>query len=269
MTDEERIRLLRWAFEDDGRHPPAPSIAALRGAVRNTFDRRRRRRSRKLGSFVAAGVATTALTGSSVAFAVDGIPPSMRAVMHGMGLPVDSIGLANAKSIEANLSQALREHNLLVAKRDAHRLRHQLRTLNSDDRARVEQQAIDLLTRTHSLVHPGGRPRGASTTAGTPGQTDLGDHSRSSVTTVPASPAHPVSEQEVPVEGTAGAQTALGYPKKLPIISQSEDPSEEAPDRVSIQQSPATTVPGAGPNTDTPSGSLRTGSHNPTAGTDD
>jgi hypothetical protein len=248
MTDEEQIQLLRWAFESDAPDPPATSIAALHLVVRTTFDRRKRRRSWKIGSFVAAGVATTVLTGSSVAFAVDGIPPSLRAVMHGMGLPVDSIALANAKSIEGHLAEALRQHKLRVAKRDAHRLAHQLTTLNSNDRARVEQQATSLLTRTHSLGRSVGGHCAAAATPGTRERGGPDGNGGSSVTTLPASAVHPISNVAVPVEDTrriSGTPTGQEAPQSPP---ESKDSTSDATDGAGEQRSLSTANPDANPD---------------------
>jgi hypothetical protein len=229
MTDEEHIWLLGLAFDDDRQDPPAMSIAALHAAVRSTFERRRRRRSRKIGSLAVASLATTALTGSSLAFAVDGIPTSIRAVMYGVGLPVDSIALARAKSTEAQLAEALRSRNVGETETNAHRLVHQLRTLNSKDRAGVERQASALLTQARRLECSAGGDCVASATAGT-----------SSVTTLPVSPAHPSADAAVPAQ----------------------DHSEAPTDPVPEQESPSTTASN-GPGTDQPSGS-----HSPEAGSD-
>jgi hypothetical protein len=239
MTDEEQIRLLRWAFEDEAPSPPATSIAALHLAVRNTFNRRKRRRSWKIGSLVAASIATSALTGSSVAFAVDGIPHSLRAVMHGMGLPVDSIALANAKSIEGHLAVALRQHNLRVAKRDAHRLAHRLRMLNSNDRARVEQQATALLTQTHSLGVSDGGHCVAAGTPGTQGPGGPDRNGRSSATTLPASPVT-VINIAVPAEDILRTSTRPSDLAAPPSSPESKDSTSDATDGEGEQRSPST-----------------------------
>jgi hypothetical protein len=245
MTDDEQIQLLRWAFEDEAPNPPATSLAALHLAVRNTFDRRKRRRTWKIGSLVAATFATTALAGSSAAFAVDGLPPSVRAVMHGMGLPVDSLALANAKSIESHLAEALRQHNLQVAERDAQGLADQLRTLNSSDRARIEQQATALLTETRSLGRSAG---GHDAAAGTPAPPEQGGPEgtgRSSVTTLPASPAHPVAGVAVPVEDTPRTSTTPTDLEGPPSPPESQVSTSDAPDGIGEARSPSTEKPGA------------------------
>ena len=250
MTDEEQIQLLRWAFENEAHNPPATSIAALHLAVRNTFDRRKRRRSWKIGSLVAASVATTFLTGSSVAFAVDGIPPSLRAVMHRMGLPVDTIALANTKSIEGHLAEAIRQHNLRVAKRDAHHLAHDLRTLNSNDRARVESQASALLTQTHSLGHSVGGHCAAAATPGTRERVGPDGNGRSSATTLPASPMHTISDVAVPVEAdpqTSTTPTDLSGPPPLP---ESRDSASDGTDGAGQQQSPSIANRGLNPDSE-------------------
>jgi hypothetical protein len=245
MTDDEQIQLLRWAFEDEAPTPPATSIAALYLAVRNTFDRRKRRRALKIGSLVAASFATTALAGSSAAFAVDGIPPSVRAVMHGMGLPVDSLALADAKSIEGHLAEALRQHNLQVAQRDAQDLADELRSLNSSDRASIEQQATALLTETRSLGRSAGEDDAAAGTPAPPERGGPDGNGRPSVTTLPAPPAHTVPGVAVPVEDTPRTSTTPTDLEGPPSPAERQDSTSDATDGVGAEQSPSTEKPGA------------------------
>ena len=172
MTDDEQIELLQSGFQLEACEPPVPSVAALRETVERAVVRARRRRSWKLRSLASVSVGSVVLSGSSAAFALSGavIPRPLREAMHAVGLPVDSVTLANARSAESQLAAALRKRDTSEAAKGAQLLALRLSRLNPDERAQVDPGAATLLQQADEL-DPG---------------LDVGDTGVSGVTGAPA-----------------------------------------------------------------------------------
>ena len=153
MTDEEQIELLRSDLEIEACEPPASSVAALRAAVERASASARHRRSWKLRCTAAAGVVATVFSGSSAAFALSGaaIPRPLRVAMHAVGLPVDSVTLADAKSAESQLAMALRKRDTSAVDHDARLLALRLSRLGRQDLAQVDAEATALLAQADEL----------------------------------------------------------------------------------------------------------------------
>ncbi|MDQ6909808.1 MAG: hypothetical protein M3Z84_03335, partial [Actinomycetota bacterium] len=87
------------------------------------------------------------LGGSTAAYALTGasLPEPVRAAAHAVGLPVDSVALADARAASAKLKEGLRAHDRAVVDDAARRLRERVSRLDADDRHSIAPEANALL----------------------------------------------------------------------------------------------------------------------------
>jgi hypothetical protein len=146
VNDDELCALLSEAFSPEDSRPPPDSVAALRRAVATTGSAGRRLAGRRR---IAVAAATLALlsAGSGTAFAVSGVPlpEPLRVVAHGIGLPVDSVALADTRTVLGRLKFALKLHEVQVVREDAGILQTRLAHLHLPERREVSHEAADLL----------------------------------------------------------------------------------------------------------------------------
>jgi hypothetical protein len=187
MNDDELLQRLDQALVPKHHVPPAASVLALRRAV-------------SAGPPVAAGPArlpwwrhrvaaagvvfATVLGGSSAAFALGGapLPRPIRVVCQSVGLPVDSVALADTKSAMGNLRAALKHHNPARVEEAARVLRARLSHLDQDERGDVQHETSALLQEANQVGDQGDQqgasgpsappvrsPAGSQRDQGTPG----------------------------------------------------------------------------------------------------
>lgn len=160
--DDEFVRLAREALAPPSVEPPARSMAALRAAVDTRLAPRRAGRNRVWKVRAAAVVAglVTLVSGTATGAAIAGasLPVPLRDIASGIGLPVDSPGLAQAKSDAGRLRQALRHHDAPMIGRDASALERTFDRLDSGDRRSIDGEVDALLNQaaTYSGHQSGG-----------------------------------------------------------------------------------------------------------------
>ena len=161
-SDDELFEELRRRIVPPPIEPPAESVAALHAAVATKFAPKTRRSwwRRKL----AVGTAVFGLVAGApaAAFAISGapLPDPLRTAMHAIGIPVDSVPVANTKTAEADLQHALTAGNASALTTGMARLQECLSDLNGADRARLSRHADSLLQSAASEIreHEGGVP---------------------------------------------------------------------------------------------------------------
>lgn len=127
--------------------PPPESLAALHATVTARFHRRPGRRSWHFRAVVAGAVFGLVAGGSAGAYALAGgvMPRPVRIALHAIGLPVDSVPLADAKSAESRLLWALHRHDGQLVAADARALEGKLDDLSASDRRELGSQPVSLL----------------------------------------------------------------------------------------------------------------------------
>lgn len=142
--DDELFEELKRLVFPPHREPPAESVAALHAAVAGQLRPKVRRWRHK----AAVGAAVFGLIAGTpaAAFAVSGIlPDPLRTALHDIGLPVDSVRVAETKSAEADLRHALENGDQTEIRKDAAHLQNCLSDLGGTDRARLAPHADALL----------------------------------------------------------------------------------------------------------------------------
>ena len=154
MTDDRLLDLLAHALDSGPVTPPPAAVAAVR--LRATDGRRRAvtvrsRPPRRI--FVGAA----ALASIVVAFALgltlaDNMPRPVREVAHGVGLPVDSPNLVDARQELQRLGRALAACDLPAVGRADPEMVRLVKSLDQDERARVEPVAHEVHLRAVSSL---------------------------------------------------------------------------------------------------------------------
>ncbi len=189
MSNDDDLDDLRRAFAPPQVEPPPASVDALRRSVTALSAPPPLRRWPR--RFVAAGaVVVTLASGSTAAFALGGarLPTPIRAILHGAGLPVESVDVARTRNLEARLTKALRDGNEPEIAMDTTLLRSSLARLSPGDRRSVQGQATRLLQQAQpslNLSEPSGSASGGET--GGPGGP------QQSTTTVTTPTGHPTT----------------------------------------------------------------------------
>ena len=150
--DEYLLARLEQDLRPPAVEPSEAEIAALHQAVAEGATHPAVRRvwpRRALAGVAAAAVLVLIVSGVPV-------PRPVRAAAHALGLPVDSVKVADAKSAVKELQRALDEGDQERAARASARLRRRLDALDQADRQRIGQKADPLLLRAGSP--PGSRP---------------------------------------------------------------------------------------------------------------
>lgn len=203
--DEELFEQLQRLVVPPDREPPSESVAALRAAVARQFPSRRKRPWWQRKITVGAALFGLVTGTPAAAFALGGapLPDPLRTALHAMGLPVDSVPVADTKAAENGLEHALRDHNPAQITKAADHLEICLAELDPADRTRMAPKADELLEvaasgggrdTESSPDAPSERQEGGASSSGghqesTPGSTSgsdgSGDHLGATPTTAP------------------------------------------------------------------------------------
>lgn len=169
--DEDLLARLAHALRPPEVEPSDEEIAALHRAVAGGLPAPAVRRvwpRRALAGVAAAVVLLVIVSGVPV-------PRPVRAAAHALGLPVDSVEVADAKSAVKELQRALNDGDQDRAARASARLRQRLDALNQSDRQRIARQADPLLQRAGgsggSAPAPGSPPPAGPATSRPPSRT--------------------------------------------------------------------------------------------------
>ncbi|MDP8974785.1 MAG: hypothetical protein M3N28_00130 [Actinomycetota bacterium] len=141
--DEDLLGRLEHALRPPDVEPSDEEIAALHRAVAGGVPAPAVRRvwpRRALAGVAAAVVLLVMVSGVPV-------PRPVRAAAHALGLPVDSVEVADAKSAVKELQRALDDGDQERAARASARLRQRLGALSERDRQRIGRRAGPLLER--------------------------------------------------------------------------------------------------------------------------
>lgn len=188
LTDEELSALLGQALDPGAPIPPPESVSELRRLVVGAAPRRSGPLLRSRAAVAAAvffGVSGSAL-GAAVASGAT-LPEPLRAVANGIGLPVDSVGLAQAKAAAGRLRGALDHGDVGAVPRDAAALQSSFASLGTGDRRSIDGEVDFLLDRAAPYDGKGsGATSGTTTERGAPISGDSDDGTATS-TTVPGS----------------------------------------------------------------------------------
>lgn len=165
LTDEEITGLLRQALDPGKPAPPPESVRELRSLVSRAAPLRR-----ALPLRYRVAVATAAflgMSGSAVGAAVASgatLPGPLRVIASGMGLPVDSVDLAQAKTDADRLRRDLNRRALADVPRDAAVLQDQFAGLSTGERRSIGEEVDSLLDR--AAPFDGGSGGGTEETSG-------------------------------------------------------------------------------------------------------
>ncbi len=165
--DEDLLRRLEDALRPPEVEPSAAEVAALHRAVAEgavTPAVRRVWPRRALAGVAAAAVLTVIVSGAPM-------PRPVRAALHAVGLPVDSVKVADANSAARELQRALDDGDEERAARASARLRQRLDALGQSDRQRLGRRTDPLLQRAGappSSPRPGAPPAGGPVPSGPP-----------------------------------------------------------------------------------------------------
>ena len=191
LTDEELTALLCQALDPGNPSPPPESVGKLHRLVSSAAPRRRRvpLRSR----MAVATAAFLAVSGSAVGAAVASgatLPEPLRVIASGIGLPVDSVGLAQAKTDADRLRRDLDRRDVAEVPRDAAALQSSFTGLSSGERHSIDDEVDSLLELAAPYDGNSGegteRPSGSGS-ASVPGGSDNDGGAASPTTTVAGS----------------------------------------------------------------------------------
>jgi len=148
LTDEELTALLRKALDPGNPSPPPESVRELRSLVSSAAPLRR---PTPLRTRVAVATAVfLGMSGSAVGAAVATgatLPEPLRVIASGIGLPVDSVGLAQAKTDADRLRGDLNRRDLEEVPRDAAALQDTFAGLTKGERQSIGGEVDSLLDR--------------------------------------------------------------------------------------------------------------------------
>ena len=179
MSDEELSALLREALDPGTPRPPAESVRELRRLVSTGTPRLSAvwfRTRLATATAVFLGVSGSAV-GAAMANGAT-LPEPLRVVAHGIGLPVDSVGLARARTDADRLRRDLERGDRWMIPRDATTLESTFSGLSSGDRHNIDGEVDSLLERAGAYGSHGERGTAEpspSTMAGATGSDGDGD----------------------------------------------------------------------------------------------
>ena len=175
---EELQRLVSQPFRD----PPPESVAALHAEVARRFASTAGRPWWRQKAAVGAAVFGLLAGAPAAAFAIGGapLPDPVRTAMHAVGLPIDSVRVADTKAAETDLANALKDRHEPEIRKAAAHLQTCLAELDGPDRARLAPHADALLDAAAADDDGGQQTRDEPTD----GQTSDGDSSHQSGATV-------------------------------------------------------------------------------------
>lgn len=165
LTDEEVAALLRQALDPGDPAPPPESVRELRSLVSRAAPLRR---PIPLRSRVAVATAAfLGISGSAMGAAVASgatLPEPFRVIASGIGLPVDSVGLAQAKTDADRLRRDLQRRDLEDVPRDAAALHDKFAGLSTGERHSIGGEIDSLLDQ--AAPYDGGSGGGTEETPG-------------------------------------------------------------------------------------------------------
>lgn len=145
--DDELFEELQRLVSPPSREPPPESVAALHASVARQFVPNTRRRWWQQKAAVGAALFGLVAGAPAAAFAIGGnpLPDPLRTAMHTIGLPVDSVPVADTKTAEADLEHALKNRDETEINKAAAHLQTCLAELDGTDRIRLAPHADALL----------------------------------------------------------------------------------------------------------------------------
>lgn len=159
MTADDRLlELLAGALDPGPVQPPPTGIAAVRlraddgrrrAATRGARGPGASRRRVLVGAAALASVIAAFVLGLAVA---ENLPRPVREVAHGIGLPVDSPALVDARHELHRLGQALAACDLPAVGRADPEMVRLVKSLDADERAKVEPVAHEVHLRAVSSL---------------------------------------------------------------------------------------------------------------------
>ena len=214
LTDEELTALLCQALDPGNPSPPPESVGELRRLVSSAAPLRRPVPLRSRLAVVTA--AFLGVSGSAVGAAVASgatLPEPLRVIASGIGLPVDSVGLAHAKTDADRLRRDLNRRDMAEVPRDAAALQSAFTGLSTDERHSIDGEVDSLL----ELAAPfdGRSGEGTEETPGSgsapvPGGTDSDGGPTSPTTTVTGSESSGSGDGGVVSGSTSGGDGSSG-----------------------------------------------------------
>jgi len=180
--DEDLLHRLELALRPPAAEPSEAEIAALHRAVAEHGDGPPVRRvwpRRTLAAAAAAAVLFVIVSGAPM-------PRPIRAAAHAVGLPIDSVKVADAKSAMSELQRALDDGDREGAARASARLRQRLAALGEKERQSIGPRAEPLLQRAGNLPAspvPGAPPPGGTVPSRPPTTTRMPTTTTASTTT--------------------------------------------------------------------------------------
>lgn len=180
MTDDELFDLLVQTFAPAPLEPPPAGVFALRRAVGASSPPLLASWRRRLAA--AAAVFTLVLSGSATAFALSGapLPRPLRVAAHGVGLPVDSVAVADARTAAERLKDALARHDPVQVEEAARQLRARLAHLERGENPEIGQQSAKLLQEANEAGEQGPQPQNSTGPTATPPSPSAGTSGGSS-----------------------------------------------------------------------------------------
>ena len=142
----------------------------------------------------------------AAAFAISGspLPDPVRSALHDVGLPVDSVDVADARSAESHLEKALRSGDTAAVSRAAAHLQECLAELDRGDRNRMAPRADALLQ--DATSNTGSSPGGPIVSRGD-GSSNSGSGDRSTVPSLPATTTTTTATHDGGTQGGDGDQS--------------------------------------------------------------
>lgn len=224
LTDEELTALLREALDPGNPAPPPESVRELRNLVSRAAPPRRPMLLRSRA--VVAAAAFLGMSGSAVGAAVASgatLPEPLRVIASGIGLPVDSVGLAQAKTDADRLRADLERRDIEEVPRDAAALKDKFAGLSMGERNSIGDEVDSLLDRAAPFDGGSGggteETSGSGSTSGSGGSDTDGGPTASTPTTVAGSQTPSsgdggaVSGSTSGGEGTSGGSSSTTAPK--------------------------------------------------------
>jgi hypothetical protein len=198
--DDELFEQLRQAISASLREPPAESIEALHGHVSRRFAPKTEPPWWKQKVAVGAAIFGLVAGTPAAAFAITGtpVPNPLRTALHGIGLPLDSVPVADTKTAEVRLENALGNRDRQEVAKAVSHLQDCLTDLDRSDRARLAPHADALLREAAADTGGDGSTSGHGADSPSAGGSSGGDNQS------------PSSGQNVPNSGPSGPTVETG-----------------------------------------------------------
>ena len=154
MTDLELLELLTTALAPVSDQPSAADIVLLHRAIdaRTTLPRKPLRVRRRWVLPAVAAFSVLGVSGTAIATTGSSLPRMARSLANGVGLPVDSPQLLDARSRRDTLRAALAHHDNTAIAVESAKLRDALRHLDTDERNQVGNDTDQLLQQADNQI---------------------------------------------------------------------------------------------------------------------